>query len=214
MKIQIGEYDSDEGELWDDDDDDEDDLSDDGNASDAGSWETESEHSVKASSLVADSSMNAEAASSPAAEDGIAMRSRLAASIERARIAMTKLENIFNDGLKNGSSNSNLVIKQLLDVYKNCKCLDVFMNTHFFDESHFDDLLSRVKDRSLKGSSSTNQLVQDQMQRLFNEEHHDEEASGSADSGEELNAICARLCSLMKAQLVKSHDEVMERYIN
>lgn len=147
------------------------------------------------------------------AEDGINMRSRLAASIERARIAMTKLENIFNDGLKNGSSNSNLVIKQLLDVYKNCKCLDVFMNTTFFDESHFEDLLSRVKDRSLKGSTSTNQLVQDQMQRLFNEEQDKSQDQTLMDSSEELNAICARLCSLMKAQLVKSHDEVMERYV-
>ena len=32
------------------------------------------------------------------------------------------------------------------------------------------------------------------------------------DSSEELNVICAKLCSLMKAQLVKSHDEVMSRY--
>ena len=31
-------------------------------------------------------------------------------------------------------------------------------------------------------------------------------------SSEELNQICARLCSLIKAQLVKSHDEVMARY--
>ena len=30
-------------------------------------------------------------------------------------------------------------------------------------------------------------------------------------SSEELNIICAKLCSLMKAQLVKSHDEVMSR---
>ena len=30
-------------------------------------------------------------------------------------------------------------------------------------------------------------------------------------SSEELNVICAKLCSLMKAQLVKSHDEVMSR---
>ena len=31
-------------------------------------------------------------------------------------------------------------------------------------------------------------------------------------SSDELNQICARLCSLIKAQLVKSHDEVMARY--
>ena len=101
------------------------------------------------------------------------MRSRLAASIERARIAMTKLENIFNDksgpgsnpGANNTSHNSNLVAKQLLDVYKNCKCLDSFMNTTFFDESHFGDLLSKVKERSKL--TMQQQAVKDHMERLF-----------------------------------------------
>lgn len=31
------------------------------------------------------------------------------------------------------------------------------------------------------------------------------------ESSEELNVICAKLCTLMKAQLVESHDEVMSR---
>merc|ERR550532_1667656 len=75
---KIGEYDSDDGELWDDDLD-----SDDDNAS-GGSWETESEHSViQSENEGEDQSLN--------------LRSRLAASIERSRIAMTKLENVFNE---------------------------------------------------------------------------------------------------------------------
>ena len=47
--MQIGEYDSDDGELWDDDDDDDEvNLYDSGPelADSQGSWETESEHSV------------------------------------------------------------------------------------------------------------------------------------------------------------------------
>ena len=85
--FQIGEYDSDEGELWDDNDDDSASSSDEGNQS-GGSWETESEHSIKVNNINSNASDNL---------DDSCMRSRLAASIERARIAMTKLENIFND---------------------------------------------------------------------------------------------------------------------
>ena len=85
--FQIGEYDSDEGELWDDNDDDSASSDDEGNQTDE-SWETESEHSIKVKNVNSNNSHDL---------DDSCMRSRLAASIERARIAMTKLENIFND---------------------------------------------------------------------------------------------------------------------
>ena len=87
--FQIGEYDSDDGELWDDNDSDSDEE---GNLS-GESWETESEHSVKD----IDSSVNFNMDM-----DDSNMRSKLAASIERARIAITKLENTYND--KTGKS--------------------------------------------------------------------------------------------------------------
>jgi len=277
---KIGEYDSDEGELWDDNDDDSASSDDEGNQTDE-SWETESEHSIKVKNVNSNNSHDL---------DDSCMRSRLAASIERARIAMTKLENIFNDksGSNSGSShNSNLVAKQLLDVYKNCKCLDSFMDTSFFDESHFGDLLSKVKDRSKL--TIQQQAVKDHMERLFEVDKYINPSQGNTEqeqgwfsrfsfcdkhwthigpihkfssqfshfirnfvfciqkpfsvittsasinsttdgttekidfeqpesqpkhdsTSEELNVICAKLCSQMKAQLVKSHDEVMSRY--
>ena len=52
-----------------------------------------------------------------------------------------------------------------MNVYKNCKCLDSFMDTSFFDESHFGDLLSKVKDRSKL--TIQQQAVKDHMERLF-----------------------------------------------
>ena len=140
---KIGEYDSDDGELWDENDDD----FDDDNQSES-SWETASEE---------DSQTNNDLDGSTTC-----IRSRLAASIERARIAMTKLEDIFNDKTNNYTS---VVIKQLLDVYKNCRYLDKLMNTDFFNESHFEDLLDKVRERSK--SINAHQAVQDQMQRLF-----------------------------------------------
>lgn len=188
---KIGEYDTDDGELWDDNDDDFDDDNESGS-----SWETASEEDDQASNEL----------------DSACVRSRLAASIERARIAMTKLEDIFNDKT---SIYTSAVIKQLLDVYKNCRFLDKLMNTDFFDEKHFEDLLEKVRERSK--SISTQQAVQDQVQRLFADANgsanniHDSMES-SASGTEELSQICARLCSLIKAQLVKSHDEVMDRY--
>ncbi len=45
-KFQIGEYDSDEGELWDEGGDEEDDSDQEGSYTTEGSWETESEQSI------------------------------------------------------------------------------------------------------------------------------------------------------------------------
>ena len=116
---------------------------------------------------------------------------------------MTKLENVFSEP-SNPHSN---VIKQLLDVYKDCRNLDALLNTDFFDEAKFEDLISKVQKRSK--SSGTQQAVQDQMQRLFSEEPSEDKVKETSD---ELSQICARLCALIKTQLGKSHDEVMLRY--
>ena len=158
-----------------------------------GSWETESEHSVIQSENEGDDS-------------SLDLRSRLAASIERSRIAMTNLENVFNEP-SNPNPHTN-VIKQLLDVYKDCRNLDSLLNTDFFDEVHFEDLVSKVQKKSK--NSGTQQAVQDQMQRLFTEDSS--ENKKTTESSDELNQICGRLCALIKTQLGKSHDEVMLRY--
>ena len=71
--MQIGEYDSDDGELWDDDDDDDEVNLYDSEpelADSQGSWETESEHSVNEFRDRVDSE-----------NGGPDLRSRLAASI-------------------------------------------------------------------------------------------------------------------------------------
>ncbi|KAK7079277.1 hypothetical protein SK128_002336 [Halocaridina rubra] len=90
---KIGEYDSDEGELWDD------------TASDE-SWETESEHSIIAEESESES-------------EG-ALKTRLVANIEKARIAMSRLEEIFT---QNPALQTTAVMKQLLDCYKECRCV-------------------------------------------------------------------------------------------
>ena len=53
-------------------------------------------------------------------------------------------------------------------MYKNCKSLDTFMGTSFFDESIFGDLLSKVKERSKL--TVQQQAVKEHMERLFSEE--------------------------------------------
>ena len=52
-------------------------------------------------------------------------------------------------------------------MYKNCKSLDTFMGTSFFDESIFGDLLSKVKERSKL--TVQQQAVKEHMERLFEE---------------------------------------------
>ena len=65
-----------------------------------------------------------------------------------------------------GSTTANCA-KGVLDVYKNCKSLDTFMGTSFFDESIFGDLLSKVKERSKL--TVQQQAVKEHIERLFEE---------------------------------------------
>jgi len=78
MFLQVGDYDSDEGELWDD------------NASE-GSWETESEEEEVTTDI----------------------KPRLAVNIEKARMSMSRLEELFtqNPGLQTVA-----IMQKLLDV--------------------------------------------------------------------------------------------------
>nr|CAD7596442.1 unnamed protein product [Timema genevievae] len=147
---KVGEYDSDEGELWDD-------------ASSDNSWETESEDCFIADEICIDE------------ENEETLKPKLAANIEKARIAMSRLEEIFT---QNPSLQTTGVMRQLLDVYKDCRYLDKLMGTSFFHESHFQGLLERVRER---GRANVAQRVADQVCRLF---HH---SDVSVEEGEDVN---------------------------
>ncbi|XP_067005905.2 (E3-independent) E2 ubiquitin-conjugating enzyme UBE2O [Anabrus simplex] len=136
---KVGEYDSDEGELWDD------------NSSEA-SWETESEDCVVFEEEYPEEDLQE------------MLKPKLAANIEKARIAMSRLEEIFT---QNPALQTTSVMRQLLDVYKDCRYLDKLMGTSFFHESHFQGLLERVRER---GRANVAQRVADQVSRLFSEE--------------------------------------------
>ncbi|KAB7494614.1 (E3-independent) E2 ubiquitin-conjugating enzyme UBE2O [Armadillidium nasatum] len=131
---KVGEYDSDEGELWDD------------TASEE-SWETESEHSI-----IAEESES---------ENDNQLKTKLVANIEKARIAMSRLEEIFT---QNPALQTTAVMKQLLDCYKECRCMDKLMGTYFFHESNFQGLIEKVRER---GRASSNQRMAEQFNRLF-----------------------------------------------
>ncbi|XP_076068516.1 (E3-independent) E2 ubiquitin-conjugating enzyme UBE2O isoform X2 [Oratosquilla oratoria] len=131
---KVGEYDSDDGELWDD-------------SSSETSWETESIHSTIAED-------------SEGEGDGL-LKIRLVANIEKARIAMSRLEEIFT---QNPALQTTAVMKQLLDCYKECRYMDKLMGTSFFHESNFQGLIEKVRER---GRASTAQRVTEQINRLF-----------------------------------------------
>ena len=241
---KIGEYDSDEGELWEDDDED-DDISE-------ASWETESEHS---GTELEDPSIIQKIRSWPKENDGDQedddIKSKLASNIEKARVSMARLEEIFQG---NPSIQSTAVMKQLLDVYKGCKLLDILMDTSFFEEGNFEGLVEKLKDLLKNPSMGHHHALQEQFTRLFSaqsmEESSQEIHSTDLESGQETSAdtakslgeqiktlennlinqaskdmeenlklnqnmanqTCSRLCSLIKAQLLKSHEEVVRRY--
>lgn len=129
---KVGDYDSDEGELWDD-------------GSSEGSWETESEGSFLGEEEVVDQSI----------------KPKLAANIEKARIAMSRLEELFT---QNPALQTLDIMKKLLEVYKDCRYLDKLMGTSFFHENNFQGLLERVRE---KGKAIVGSKVAEQVSRLF-----------------------------------------------
>ncbi|XP_076289237.1 (E3-independent) E2 ubiquitin-conjugating enzyme UBE2O isoform X1 [Lasioglossum baleicum] len=133
---KVGEYDSDEGELWDD-------------VSSDASWETELEDC-----FIADTDGTEQT-------ELVNIKPKLAAHIEKARIAMSRLEEIFT---QNPSLQTTEVMRKLLEVYKDCRYMDKLMGTSFFHESHFQGLLERVRER---GRANVAQRMADQVTRLF-----------------------------------------------
>ena len=112
--------------MWEDDDDDDD---------SGDSWETESEHStsdIEDPAIVKRvSSWNSEDNDMILDEGNV--KSKLAANIEKVRLAMARLEEIFGG---NPTLQTAAIMKQLLDVYKDCKKLDKLMGTTFFEEEY------------------------------------------------------------------------------
>lgn len=222
---KVGEYDSDDGDLWAESEEDD---------SDNESWATESEHSVPEEEAV---------------DEENDLKPKLAANIEKARIAMARLEEIFKD---NPTLQTAGVMKQLLDVYKDCRYLDRLMGTEFFHEKHFQGFLERIRDQGR--ISTVEQAVQEQVTRLFSADESineakspvkqnedevfkspvkavaspspgkdsgngsfvekDEKKDGEIEGRDEIPAsqVCAKLCHLIKSQLVKCHEEVVVRF--
>lgn len=131
---KVGEYDSDEGEPWDD-------------VSSDASWETELE----------DCFIDNQEGNTEQTPENI--KPKLAAHIEKARIAMSRLEEIFT---QNPALQTTEVMRRLLEVYKDCRYMDKLMGTSFFHESHFQGLLERVRER---GRANVAQRMADQVSK-------------------------------------------------
>lgn len=155
---KVSEYDSDEGELWED-------------VSSDASWETELEDCFIADT---DGTEQTELEN---------IKPKLAAHIEKARIAMSRLEEIFT---QNPSLQTTEVMRKLLEVYKDCRYMDKLMGTSFFHESHFQGLLERVRER---GRANVAQRMADQVTRLFTHKSDGSEENAEKNSTENSNGI-------------------------
>ncbi|XP_061377073.1 (E3-independent) E2 ubiquitin-conjugating enzyme isoform X3 [Danaus plexippus] len=179
---KVGEYDSEDGELW----------GSEGTVSED-SWETQSSaHELDPrtpDAPVAAPPATAPTWSAPASGTAVATPSeeagplpkllepRVAAHIERGRVAMRKLEEIF---AKQPTLQSQEIMRKLLNLYKDCRFLDRLMGTTFFHEDHFLGLLERVRERGASTPRAGERRVHEQLARLFSTEpaadlEHDED---------------------------------------
>ncbi|XP_063534146.1 (E3-independent) E2 ubiquitin-conjugating enzyme UBE2O [Cydia strobilella] len=165
---KVGEYDSEEGELW----------GSDGSGSED-SWETQSSaHDAEPRTPLApvpDMTMRRDMFENVAAiklgETTVTspavprlLEPRVAAHIERGRVAMRRLEEMF---AKHPTLQSQEIMRKLLNLYKDCRFLDRLMGTSFFHEDHFLGLLERVRERGASTPRSGERRVHEQLARLF-----------------------------------------------
>ncbi|KAM3964473.1 LOW QUALITY PROTEIN: (E3-independent) E2 ubiquitin-conjugating enzyme UBE2O [Aphomia sociella] len=186
---KVGEYDSEEGELW----------GSDGSGSED-SWETQSsahepdqperaeplEHDnhdahephaqvfvnpmrqeavvVEATAVGAGSGGGTVGAAAGSTSVPRLLEPRVAAHIERGRVAMRRLEEMF---AKHPTLQSQEIMRKLLNLYKDCRFLDRLMGTSFFHEDHFLGLLERVRERGATTPRAGERRVHEQLARLF-----------------------------------------------
>ncbi|XP_028043776.1 (E3-independent) E2 ubiquitin-conjugating enzyme isoform X1 [Bombyx mandarina] len=159
---KVGEYDSEEGELW----------GSEGSASED-SWETQSSHAEHEPRTpdVTPILPKVENQQVPAVEStssGLTiprlLEPRVAAHIERGRVAMRRLEEMF---AKHPALQTQEIMRKLLNLYKDCRFLDRLMGTTFFHEDHFLGLLERVRERGASTPRAGERRVHEQLARLF-----------------------------------------------
>ncbi|XP_039753819.1 (E3-independent) E2 ubiquitin-conjugating enzyme isoform X5 [Pararge aegeria] len=174
---KVGEYDSEDGELW----------GSDGSGSED-SWETQSSVPEPRTPDVlppARSTSDEQPpmpvfASSPSEEQAFVpaesslpklLEPRVAAHIERSRLAMRRLEELFAKHPTLQSQEvgfcSDEIMRKLLNLYKDCRFLDRLMGTTFFHEDHFLGLLERVRERGASTPRAGERRVHEQLARLF-----------------------------------------------
>ncbi|CAK1547052.1 unnamed protein product [Leptosia nina] len=174
---KVGEYDSEDGDLW----------GSDGSASED-SWETQSsahefeprtpetppagENAPTGDHIPApmlphseESPLNLMAVGSNKTElTPRLLEPRVAAHIERGRVAMRRLEQMFAE---HPTLQSQEIMRKLLNLYKDCRFLDRLMGTTFFHEDHFLGLIERVKERGATTPRAGERRVHEQLARLF-----------------------------------------------
>ncbi|XP_050670763.1 (E3-independent) E2 ubiquitin-conjugating enzyme isoform X3 [Leptidea sinapis] len=172
---KVGEYDSEDGDMW----------ASDGTASED-SWETQSSAHDKEphtpddlpedlgdqlrpnvahySVRVVEPTIPSPVASGAGPAVPRVLQPRVAAHIERGRVAMQRLEEIFAE---HPALQSQEVMRKLLNLYKDCRFLDRLMGTTFFHEDHFLGLIERVKERGASTPCAGERRVHEQLARLF-----------------------------------------------
>nr|XP_040565995.1 LOW QUALITY PROTEIN: (E3-independent) E2 ubiquitin-conjugating enzyme UBE2O-like [Lepeophtheirus salmonis] len=199
---KVGEYDSDEGELWDDDSD----------------FEGEEKDEVEEDSWVMLTKLVGSGESEKTSESIVSEkcpRVIVFGLFEKIRTSLQKLEENFSEASKPQTS---AMLEKLWEIYKDCCVLEKSIGTSYFALEKFANIIDRTSGK-LNKVAGNKLAVQDQISRLFNstsEFQNINAKENSLPSNDEQDIFyentCRRICSLFKLKLAYVYDVIVEKY--
>jgi len=155
---KVGEYDSDDGELWADDEDQDDDNDDihnheEGGTSSDDSWDTEVEYEV------------GECENDDSDKEGIDVNDAEEAKRQQILLGFDKVQADLLQQPCSGQPGATCCVKNLLALHTQMTNLDALMGTQFFDDGLLNELVGRLREE--EKISSVERAVQSHVSRLF-----------------------------------------------
>jgi len=177
---KVGEYDSDDGELWGEDYDEDDEEDDSGDSDD--SWSTEIEYEVGEGEEDKDISAGQD-------QEDYTLN-QLLRGFEKVRTELVQ---------------PNFCVKNLIPLHTQMTQLDELMGTSFFAESNFDGLVERLREQ--EKISSVERAVQSHVTRLFSHTEVPSSPSGEqSTSSDHQSAEAAQQPTLIDSECSPVHS--------
>ncbi|KAL1442180.1 hypothetical protein MTO96_030891, partial [Rhipicephalus appendiculatus] len=170
--------------------------------------------------------------------DPQSLRAKMQGQIELLRLSMARLEETFT---QNPAQQSCSVIRRLLELYRHCKHFDQLLGTNYFQQRHLHVLITRLFSASLDAALHDElgtpdipeeNIINEQLQSPPPTQPAKEETGaqhptnpqprkptsvscrleGSGGGSLEPRNICQQLCAILKARLLRAHEDVQVRF--